>query len=53
MEPIDFDTDADVMGITGFLIHTQRMFEFIHAFRRRGKLAAVRFDAGADAQGRR
>ena len=38
VEPIDFDTDADVVGITGFVIHKRRMFEIAEAFRRRGKL---------------
>jgi radical SAM superfamily enzyme YgiQ (UPF0313 family) len=41
VEPIDFDTDADVVGITGFVVHKQRMFELIEVFRRRGKLVAV------------
>src|SRR5687768_7060839 len=34
VEPVDFDTDADVIGITGFVIHKQRMFEIAKAFRR-------------------
>ena len=38
VEPIDFDTDADVVGITGFVIHKRRMLEIAAAFRRRGKL---------------
>jgi radical SAM superfamily enzyme YgiQ (UPF0313 family) len=41
VEPVDFDTDADVVGITGFVVHRQRMFELIEAFMRRGKLVAV------------
>src|SRR5688572_5129227 len=41
VEPIDFDTDADVIGITGFVIHKTRMFELIDIFRRRGKLVIV------------
>ena len=41
VEPIDFDTDADVIGITGFVIHKQRMFEVAQAFRRRGKLVVA------------
>ena len=41
VEPVDFETDADVVGITGFVIHKRRMFELIEAFRRRGKLVAV------------
>jgi radical SAM superfamily enzyme YgiQ (UPF0313 family) len=38
VEEIDFDTDADVIGITGFVIHKRRMLELAAAFRRRGKL---------------
>ena len=41
VEPIDFDTDADVIGITGFVIHKRRMFEIAEAFRRRGKLVVA------------
>jgi radical SAM superfamily enzyme YgiQ (UPF0313 family) len=41
VEPVDFETDADVVGITGFVIHQRRVFELIEAFRRRGKLVAV------------
>jgi radical SAM superfamily enzyme YgiQ (UPF0313 family) len=41
VEPIDFDTDADVVGITGFVIHKRRMLEIAAAFRRRGKLVVA------------
>jgi len=41
VEPIDFDTDADVVGITGFVVHKRRMFEIAEAFRRRGKLVVA------------
>jgi radical SAM superfamily enzyme YgiQ (UPF0313 family) len=41
VEAIDFDTDADIVGITGFVIHKRRMFEIAEAFRRRGKLVAA------------
>jgi radical SAM superfamily enzyme YgiQ (UPF0313 family) len=41
VEPIDFDTDADLIGVTGYVIHRDRMFEIIEAFRRRGKLVAA------------
>jgi radical SAM superfamily enzyme YgiQ (UPF0313 family) len=41
VEPIDFDTDADVVGVTGFVIHKRRMFEIAEAFRRRGKLVVA------------
>jgi radical SAM superfamily enzyme YgiQ (UPF0313 family) len=41
VEPVDFDTDADVVGITGFVVHKRRMFELAEAFRRRGKLVVA------------
>ena len=41
VEPIDFNTDADVVGITGFVVHKQRMFEIAAEFRRRGKLVVA------------
>jgi radical SAM superfamily enzyme YgiQ (UPF0313 family) len=41
VEPVDFETDADVVGITGFVVHKRRMFELVEAFRRRGKLVAA------------
>ncbi len=41
VEPIDFDTDADIVGITGFVVHKRRMFELAEAFRRRGKLVVA------------
>ena len=41
VEPIDFETDADVVGITGFVIHKRRMLEIAEAFRRRGKLVVA------------
>ncbi len=37
VEPIDFDTDADVVGLTGYIIHRDRLFEIADEFRRRGK----------------
>jgi radical SAM superfamily enzyme YgiQ (UPF0313 family) len=41
VEPIDFDTDADVVGITGFVVHRRRMLEIAEAFRCRGKLVVA------------
>jgi len=41
VEPIDFDTDADIVGVTGYVIHKKRMFEIIAVFRRRGKFVVV------------
>ncbi|MBI4514561.1 MAG: DUF4070 domain-containing protein [Deltaproteobacteria bacterium] len=41
VEPIDFDTDADIVGITGYVVHKQRMFEIIDGFKRRGKFVVA------------
>jgi radical SAM superfamily enzyme YgiQ (UPF0313 family) len=41
VEDVDFDTDADVVGITGYIVHQRRIFELIEEFRRRGKRVAV------------
>jgi radical SAM superfamily enzyme YgiQ (UPF0313 family) len=41
VEPVDLDTDADVVGITGYVVHQRRMFELAAEFRRRGKLVVA------------
>ncbi len=41
VEPIDFDTDADWIGLTGYIVHKARMFEIIDAFKKRGHRVAV------------
>ena len=41
VEPIDFEADADIVGVTGYVIHKKRMFEIIAEFRRRGKFVVV------------
>jgi radical SAM superfamily enzyme YgiQ (UPF0313 family) len=41
VEPIDFDVDADIVGVTGFIIHKSRMLEIIAEFRRRGRFVVV------------
>jgi radical SAM superfamily enzyme YgiQ (UPF0313 family) len=41
VESINFDTDADIVGITGFVVHRRRMYEIAEAFRRRGKLVVA------------
>jgi radical SAM superfamily enzyme YgiQ (UPF0313 family) len=41
VEEVDFDTDADLVGITGYIVHRQRIFELIDEFQRRGKRVAV------------
>jgi len=41
VEPIDFDVEADVVGVTGYLVHRERMFQILEEFRRRGRLVVV------------
>ncbi len=41
VEAIDFDIEADIVGVTGYVIHKKRMFEIIAEFRRRGKFVVV------------
>jgi len=41
VEPIDFDCDADIVGVTGYVVHTQRIFEIAAEFRRRGKFVVA------------
>ncbi|HVN84923.1 MAG TPA: radical SAM protein [Candidatus Binatia bacterium] len=41
VDSIDFETDADIVGITGYVIHKQRIFEIIDAFKQRGKFVVV------------
>ncbi|NIS72537.1 MAG: radical SAM protein, partial [Proteobacteria bacterium] len=36
VEPIDFEEDVDLVGITGMTIHAQRAYEIAQAFRHRG-----------------
>ncbi len=41
VEPVDFDTDADIVGLTGYVIHKQRILEMAAEFRRRGKFVVA------------
>jgi radical SAM superfamily enzyme YgiQ (UPF0313 family) len=41
VEPIDFDVDADVVGLTGYAIHAPRILEIAAEFRRRGKFVVA------------
>ena len=40
VEEIDFATDADIVGVTGYIIHRERMLEISDEFRRRGRFVA-------------
>src|SRR3989442_14214014 len=41
VESVDFDTDADIIGLTGYVIHQQRIFDIAAEFRRPGKLVVA------------
>jgi radical SAM superfamily enzyme YgiQ (UPF0313 family) len=41
VEEIDFDVDADLVGVTGYIVHQQRMREIVAEFRRRGRFVVV------------
>jgi len=41
VEAIDFDVDADIVGLTGYVVHRERMVAIAAEFRRRGKLVVV------------
>jgi len=38
---VDFDVDADIVGVTGYMIHRERMIEIAEEFRRRGRTVAI------------
>jgi radical SAM superfamily enzyme YgiQ (UPF0313 family) len=41
VEAIDFDTDADIVGLTGYVIHEKRILELAEDFKRRGKFVVA------------
>ncbi len=41
VESIDFDTDADIVGVTGYIVHKKRFHEIAREFRRRGKFVVA------------
>jgi radical SAM superfamily enzyme YgiQ (UPF0313 family) len=41
VEEIDFDVEADVVGVTGYIVHRERILEIVEEFRRRGRFVAV------------
>lgn len=41
VEAVDFAIDADVVGITGYVVHKPRILELAREFRRRGRFVAV------------
>jgi len=41
VEAIDFATDADIVGVTGYVVHKKRILEIAREFRRRGKFVVA------------
>jgi radical SAM superfamily enzyme YgiQ (UPF0313 family) len=41
VEAVDLDTDADVVGLTGYVVHAKRILELAGEFRRRGRFVAA------------
>jgi mannose-6-phosphate isomerase-like protein (cupin superfamily)/DNA repair photolyase len=41
VEEIDFDTDADIVGLTGYVVHEKRILELAREFKRRGKFVVA------------
>jgi len=41
VEPIDFDVDVEIVGITGYVVHRKRILEIAAEFRRRGKFVVA------------
>jgi len=41
VEAVDFDVEADIIGLTGYIVHKQRIFELAAEFRRRGKFVVA------------
>jgi hypothetical protein len=40
-EPVEFETDAGIVGITGYIIQMSRVFELADRFRARGKTVVL------------
>jgi radical SAM superfamily enzyme YgiQ (UPF0313 family) len=41
VEEIDFDVEADIVGVTGYIVHKKRMLEIVDEFRRRGRFVVI------------
>ncbi len=41
VEDVDLDVDADIVGITGYLVHRERVWELANAFRQRGRFVVI------------
>lgn len=41
VEAVDFDVDADIVGITGYVVHRERVLQLVDGFKRRGRTVVV------------
>ncbi len=41
VEPVDYDVDADIVGLTGYMIHAERIRAIADEFQRRGKFVVI------------
>ena len=41
VEAVDFDVEADIIGLTGYVVHKRRMLELAAEFRRRGRFVVA------------
>jgi radical SAM superfamily enzyme YgiQ (UPF0313 family) len=41
VEPIDFDAEADIVGVTGYVVHLRRVLEIVDELKRRGRFVVV------------
>ena len=41
VEPVDFDVEADLIGVTGYIVHKERMLEIVAEFRKRGRFVVI------------
>src|SRR5262249_46363796 len=41
VEEVDLDLEADIVGITGYIVHRERMLELADEFRRRGRFVVI------------
>jgi radical SAM superfamily enzyme YgiQ (UPF0313 family) len=41
VQEVDYEVEADIVGITGYIVHKQRMLEMADEFRRRGRFVVI------------
>ncbi len=41
VEEIDFDAEADLVGVTGYIVHKERMLEIVREFQERGRFVVI------------